>query len=64
MADAMAIGNNVKAIVNGNILTLTVDLSVAGNLSASGKSITLATTGAPTAIMPGIKVGLSVFKSK
>lgn len=57
---------NVKAEVKGNLLVLTVDLSVRGGRSASGKSVTIASTqGNQTIALPDGKgtaaYGLNVY---
>lgn len=55
---------NVKQVVKGNILTLIVDLSAKGSLSASGKSDSIATSGGnqPLDAQPDILLGLNVFR--
>ncbi|GAF97079.1 unnamed protein product [marine sediment metagenome] len=63
---AYNIGRNVKVEKKANTLTITIDLTAEGKLSASGKSDTIATTGAPQGIgeLPDgrpVKMNLSVF---
>ena len=54
---------NVKLTVKGNILTIEVDLSQTFGASASGKSITIASTKGNAQVpgTKGIKVGLNVY---
>lgn len=56
--------SNVKQTLNGNILTLTIDLSVAGVHSKSGKSVVIATTSGNISVVgrPEVKIGLNVYK--
>jgi len=60
------VGRNVSVSIDGSKLSITVDLSVDGTPSTSGKSMTLATTGAPQVIGSladgrPVKANLSVF---
>lgn len=58
---------NVKFDVNGNVLTITVDLAQEHGPSASGKSITIANTGGNVTVPfkgTEVKVGLNVYKPK
>jgi hypothetical protein len=61
---------NVKAKMNGAILTLEIDTSVRLGASSTGKSETVASTsgnvdaGSIEGLPPGIKVGLNVFCKK
>lgn len=61
------IGTNVKAKVEGDILTLTINLAETHGLSSTGKSIQIATTSGNVPLagreMP-VKVGLNVFSPK
>lgn len=59
MADQ--IGENLKAEVKGNTLTLTIDLTKTLRKSKSGKNDLVATTGGNVAI-GGIKLGLNAYK--
>lgn len=56
---------NVDLNVEGNILTITVDLSKEFGASSSGKSIIIATTEGNYSI-PGReeKIGLNIYKKK
>jgi hypothetical protein len=59
------IGNNVKAEVNGDTLTLTIDLSVDGTESKSGKSTVLGTTQGNKKVPYGdgeVTIGVNVYK--
>jgi len=55
---------NVKMQVKGNVLTITVDLSKDFGLSASGKSVSIASTKGNAEVpgKPGVKIGLNVYK--
>lgn len=55
---------NVKMTVDSNLLTVTVDLSVPGDLSKSGKSLILASTEGNKDVpgASGVKIGLNVYK--
>lgn len=57
---------NVAMAVNGNILTISVDLSKPGTVSASGKSVVIGTTEGNVSVndRPEIKVGLNVYTPK
>jgi hypothetical protein len=59
------IGTNITASVSGNILTLTIDLAQTFGPSASGKSITVASTGGNKECPghPDIRVGVNVYKA-
>jgi hypothetical protein len=50
MAKSFGVGRNIQAKVDDGKLTLTVDLGVDGVPSKSGKSDTIATTGAPQVV--------------
>jgi hypothetical protein len=57
---------NVEMKVDGNILTITVDLSKEFGLSSSGKTIIIASTEGNVSV-PGAedkKVGLNVYRRK
>jgi hypothetical protein len=55
---------NVEFKVEGNILTVTVDLSKDFGASASGKTISIASTKGNVSIPghEGVKIGLNVYK--
>ncbi len=60
------VGRNVNVTKTNGKLTVTIDLTSEGKVSASGKSDTIATTGAPQGIgeLPDgrpLKLSLSVF---
>ena len=57
---------NVEMKVQGDKLILTVDLAKTFGLSASGKSVTIATTAGNVAL-PGreeVKIGLTVYRTQ
>ena len=63
---AFTVGRNVSIDISKNVMTVTIDLSAEGITSGSGKSDTIATTGAPQAVgsLPDgrpVKMNLSVF---
>jgi hypothetical protein len=55
---------NIKQQLNGNILTLTIDLNAPGERSKSGKSIVIATTSGNISVAgkPEFKLGLNLYK--
>ena len=59
------VGRNVVIDIEGSVLTATVDLSQEGDISTTGKTISIATTGAPADIaLPNgspAKMNLSIF---
>ncbi len=61
---------NVKASVDGNTLTIQIDLSQRLGVSTSGKSETIASTsgnvdaGSIPGLPPGVKLGLNCYASK
>ena len=64
MAD---LGKNVQAEVDGDTLTITVDLSVSGEVSKSGKSVVLGSTQGNKKVEHDgneIFIGLNVYKKK
>ena len=59
---------NIQIDVKGNKMTITCDLSEKGELSASGKSMVIASTQGNQSVGTGkgaevVKVGLNVYKS-
>lgn len=54
---------NVEMRVNGNILTVTVDLAKRFGKSSSGKSIIIASTegNQPVPDTDGVKIGLNIY---
>ena len=56
---------NITQKVNGDILTITVDLSKKFGTSKSGKSIVIASTEGNVSVEghPEIKAGINVYKS-
>jgi len=55
------VGENIETQVKGNILTITVDLSKRGDVSKSGKSVTVASTRGNIDIAPGVKAGINIY---
>jgi hypothetical protein len=56
--------DNIRLEVQGNTLVITVDLSKKYGSSASGKSVTIASTGGNISI-PGrddVKIGLNIYR--
>lgn len=57
------LGTNIEGSLDGNILTIKIDLSKTFGKSASGKSITIATTGGNQKIAGTDAVaGVNVYK--
>lgn len=53
---------NVTAKLEGNILTLTVDVTQSFGKSASGKNIIIASSEGNVTLEGGVTVGLNVYK--
>ena len=53
---------NIELKVEGNVLTVKIDLSKTFGASGSGKSIIIATTEGNQAVAPGIIAGINVYK--
>jgi hypothetical protein len=53
---------NIEAKVDGDKLTIIVDLSKSLGPSKSGKTIILATSGGNQPIAPGVMLGINVYK--
>ena len=53
---------NVKASLDGDMLTLTMDISKRLGASKSRKTTTISTTSGNQVVIGGIKVGLNVYE--
>ncbi len=53
---------NIEMKIDGNILTIKIDLSKTFGASASGKSIIIASTEGNQAVAPGVMAGINVYK--
>jgi hypothetical protein len=53
---------NVEIKIEGNAMTITVDLSKTFGSSKSGKTTTIASTEGNQAVSPGVFLGLNVYK--
>ena len=55
--------NNITQTLQGNILTLTIDLSKPGTPSSSGKSLLIASTGGSVKVdgRPDVTIGVNVY---
>ena len=55
---------NCEMKLNGNILTITVDISKEFSKSASGKSITISSTEGNVSVLENedIKIGLNIYR--
>lgn len=53
---------NIELKVDGNILTVKIDLSKTHGASSSGKSIIIATTEGNQVVAPGIMAGINIYK--
>lgn len=60
----MATTENIQMEVQGNILVIRVDLSMAYGLSGSGKSVIIASTGGNVAVpsRDEVKIGLNAYR--
>jgi len=58
---ALKLGNNVDAVLEGNILTLTIDLSKRSGRSASGKNVVIASTNGNQSLPNGEKIGVNCY---
>jgi len=56
------LGRNVGVVVNGDLLTLTIDLSAKTQPSGSGKTMIVASTEGNKAIDERWRVGLNVYE--
>lgn len=63
MGKTSDLGKNIKSVREGDILTLTIDLSKSFGRSASGKSVIVATTGGNQPLGDGTFIGLNVYKA-
>lgn len=59
---AMQAGKNIQYAVEGNILTVRIDLAKDFGPSASGKTRIIATTAGNVALPGGAKVGINVYR--
>mgnify|MGYP003427183061 CR=1 FL=1 len=59
---ALTAGKGINYVVEGNILTLRIDLSQDFGPSASGKTRIIATTAGSLALPGGAKVGVNVYR--
>ena len=55
-------GENVRYAVEGNELVLRIDLTHRGGLSASGKTVRVATTNGNKELAPGVFVGFNAYE--
>ena len=57
---------NIKTNIAGNILTITVDLSIPGETSSSGKSLVIASTEGNVSVegKPEVKMGINIYTKK
>lgn len=62
LARAEQVGKNVEYTVEGNILTMRIDLSKDFGPSASGKTRIIASTCGNAALPGGAKVGVNVYR--
>ena len=63
MAAATQVGENVSYTVNGSKLVVTIDLAHRGSLSASGKTVRVASTGGNVELAgsDGVRLGLNAY---
>lgn len=55
-------GKNVEATLDGNLLTIVVDLSQEHGPSKSGKTTIIGTTNGNPTVIGKVKIGLNVYK--
>ena len=56
---------NIETKLEGNILTLKIDISKAGTPSASGKSVVIATTSGNAGVAgTDLKLGLNLYRPR
>lgn len=55
------IGENITAEMNGKVLTLTIDTSKRGEVSKSGKSVTIASTRGNKDLGNGVIAGINIY---
>lgn len=64
---ASQIGDNITTDIQGDTLTLTIDLAKPGTVSRSGKSSVIASTRGNLTITDGngedVKIGLNIYRS-
>ena len=56
------LGENIASKLNGQVLTLTIDLSKTLHKSASGKSTIVATTGGNVDVGNGLYIGVNCYR--
>uniref|UniRef100_A0A6M3LMT6 Uncharacterized protein n=1 Tax=viral metagenome TaxID=1070528 RepID=A0A6M3LMT6_9ZZZZ len=52
---------NIETRIDGNILTVTIDLSKRFGLSNTGKSTIIASTEGNQPVIPGVAMGINVY---
>lgn len=57
-----SVGENVRYAVEGNELVVRIDLTHRGGLSASGKTVRVATTNGNKELAPGVFVGFNAYE--
>ncbi len=64
MAQTTQVGQNIEMSVEGNKLTLTIDLSQQFGISGSGKSTIIASTGGNVSVLgnESVKIGVNVYR--
>jgi len=55
---------NVDMALEGKVLTIVVDLGRKGEVSASGKSVVIASTKGNVEVVDGVFVGLNVYRPR
>jgi hypothetical protein len=58
------LGTNVEARIDGDVLTLTIDLSKTIGPSKSGKNALIATTSGNATLPDGARVGVNVYRPR
>lgn len=57
-----SIGNNVEANLEGDLLTITIDLSKTLGASKSGKSKLIASTNGNAILAGGVRIGINAYR--
>ncbi len=63
-AQTMELGQNITATIEGDKLTLVIDLGTTIGVSRSGKSIVIATTSGNQMLPGGVVIGVNVYRKQ
>jgi hypothetical protein len=62
--ETRALGNNIDATIEANVLTLRIDLSKTLGPSKSGKTTLIASTNGNAVLPDGSRVGVNIYRPK